>query len=302
MGVQDVMEQAPSEPSINFDALIQPALDALDSSIAPLQQGYETTVSGLDQQAATRRSETQQNIGQQEQVLERGRTSQQQSAESAANEARRQFSEIGQGIQARYGGTTGTGAFATELAGRQSMKNIGNIRTALSGAMREIDDKLGQVKEVGRIALADIEDRLTQEKAQAKSELDNQLADIRRQKGELQSRKAELAMQAMQIYQQTVSQVNARNAAFKQQLYVQQQQAENQLKLALQRAGQVAQSYTVQDFTTMAQQLSPLVAQGLDPRISGKLKGGGQISIGAFKPEEEELSEEEQIARDMGLR
>lgn len=285
------MEQAPSEPGIDFEALIRPAMDALDQAVGPLQQQYETTVSGIDQRSGTLKSQTQQNISDQEQTLERGRTSQQQGADSAADEARRQFSEIGQGIQARYGGTTGTGAFATELAGRQSMKNIGNIRTALSGAMREIDDKLGQVKEIGRIAQADIEDRALQEKSQAKADLDSALSDIRRQKGELQSRKAELAMQAMQLYQQTVSQVNARNAQFKQSLYVQQQAAEQQLKLALNRASQVAKEYTPQDFASMAQQLSPLVAQGLNPTISGKLKGGGQISVGAFKPEAEEDEE-----------
>lgn len=281
-------QDVPSSPGIDFDGLIAPALQALDESIGPLQSSYDTTVQGAEATRLRRTDETNQQVAAQSATLEQNRTKEQQGSESAANEARRQYNEIQQGIQAKYGGTTGTGGFATELAGSQTLRNIGDIRTTLSNAMSQIDDKLGQVKEVGRIALSDIEDRAMQEKSQAKDQLDSALADIRRAKGELQSRKAEMAMQAMQQYQALVSDIGARNTAFKQQLYLQQQDAETKLKQAMSKASSTAQSYTPQDFLSLAQQFSPLVKQGLNPTVSGNLQGGGKVSIGAFTPQKDD--------------
>ena len=292
------MQEVPSSPGIDFDGLIAPALQALDESVAPLQQSYDTTVQGIEQTRGRRAAETQTNITGQENTLNQARTREQQEGESAANEARRQFSEIQQGLQSRYGGTTGTGAFASELAGRQTMKNIGNIRTQLSNAMVQIDDKLGQVKEIGRIALADIEDNALQEKSQAKNQLESALADIRRQKGELQSRKAEMAMQAMQQYQGLVADINARNTAFKQDLYVKQQAAEQRLQGALSKASQTAQGYSMQDWKSMGQQISPLIQQGLNTTISGNIAGGGKISIGTFKPQPAKEEDEDNFFKD----
>jgi len=237
------MESVPEQPSIDFDALIRPALEALDAYVTPLQSGFAQ----FQTQTEGERSRDVQRLGveqkQQESDIETARTRQQRIGESAADEARRQFSEIQQGIQGLYGGTTGTGAFASELAGRDTMKNISNIRQGISEAMGELDNKLFQVREVGKITLQDIEDKARDRIAQAKNQLELNLADIRRQKGELQARKAELAMNAMQTYQQTVNEVNARNTAFKQQVYLQQQQAEQALQAAMNKGRQAVQSY-----------------------------------------------------------
>lgn len=257
LNLQGVLEQAPGQPSIDFDSLIAPALQALDSSIAPLQQQSEANIQGIEADKTKLISRAQADLGKQETSLESARTRQNQEGESAANEARRQFSEIQQGLQARYGGTTGTGAFASEIAGRQTMQNIGQIRQGLSNAMMEIDNKLSQVREIATIQIQDIEDQSRGLISQEKARLEQSLADIRRQKGELQGRKAELAMQAMQIYQNTVNEINARNAQFKQQLFVQQQQAENQLRLAQQRAQQVSESYSLYNLS-QGNQMTPV--------------------------------------------
>lgn len=239
------MESNPEQPNIDFDSLIAPAIQGLESAISPLQQGFADTQGQLEASRGTQIDQTRQQIGSQVQTLDSAKVKQGRMAESAADEARRQYSEIQQGLQSRYGGTTGTGMFAGELSGRETMRNIGNIREGLTTAIGEIDNKLVQVKELGRLAEQDIQDKTNAMIVQARSQLNENIANIRRQQGELQSRKAELAMNAMQMYQQAVQEVQARNAAFKQQLYVQQQQAEQALAAKRSQAQTVAESFSL---------------------------------------------------------
>jgi hypothetical protein len=260
-GTQDysgAMQSAPEQPQIDFDALIAPALAGLDAAIGPLQQQATDTQTGIAANKATNLAANQANITGQQNVLSEAKSSQGALAENAANEARRQYAEIQQGLQSRYGGTTGTGAFAAELAGRQTLQNIGKIREGLSSAMLQIDNKLQQVQEVGRIATQDIEDKAASQIRDAKNNLDLQLADIRRQKGEIQANKASLAANAIQMYQNTVNNVNAQNASFKQNLYLSQQAAEQNLKLAQQKAQGIAQSYTPDNFSGIGKQVTPV--------------------------------------------
>lgn len=284
----DIFEQAPDQGGFDFDAMIAPALQGLDEAAGAAEGMYNTDIAGIDSARDRQIRDTRTNIASQEGTLEKNRTREQTESQSAMDQARRQFSEVQQGLQARYGATTGTGAFAGELAGRESMQQIGGIRSALSTAMRDIDDKLVQVKEIGRIAEIDINDKTEQMKRQAKSELDATLADIRRQRGELQSRKQEMAFQAMQLYQSTVNQVNARNAALKQQIYFQQQQAEQQLKQSLQRGTQISNSFTPQSYIDMVTNLSTALPKGTRTTFTGSLEGGGKLSTGIGYEEEDD--------------
>lgn len=240
---QSLLQAQPQQPQIDFDALIRPALEGLDAAIAPLQQQFADFQTGAQERESTQLAQTRQNIGAQEQTLEGGRTRQNQLGESAIDEARRQFAEIQQGLQARYGGTTGTGAFAGELAGRETLGNVADIRQNLSNAMLEIDNKLQQVKEIGRISEQEIQENTQQQIRDAKSQLDLALADIRNQKGQLQARKAELAANAIQWYQGEVNRVNQQNAQFLQDMYVRQTEAEQALALKMQGARQAAESF-----------------------------------------------------------
>jgi len=237
------LEDAPQQGGIDFDALIAPAIDGLEAAISPLNQGFADTQSSIQAGAGRQTADTNREIGAQVSTLESGKAKSMSSAENAQDQARRQYSEIQQGIQSLYGGSTGTGAFATELAGRQTTQNIGQIREGLSAALQDADNRLIQVRELGRVALVDIEDKAREQINQARNELNSNITQIRMKQGELRSRKSELAMQAMQFYQQQVSEVNARNTAFKQQLYQQQKAAESALMAKRSSAQQVAEQY-----------------------------------------------------------
>lgn len=293
MDMSSVLQQQPQQPSIDFDSLINPALQELDSTMGMLQGQFGQTQSDIQARGATDTARTTQEFDTAQKGLDTRKTTETQQAETAADEARRQYSEIQQGIQSRYGGTTGTGAFAGEVAGAQTMKNIGNIRQTLAQSITAIDNKKEELREVGRIALEDIKNNTQEQINQAKQRLENSLADIRRQKGELQGRKAELASQAMQFYQQSVQQVNAANAKFMQDLYVRQVEAENKLALARERASNAVGSLQIMNYKT-GDQSTPI---GINTRtgatqqlqLPAGLPTGGQLYDVGGQPKKSEL-------------
>ena len=236
-------EAMPEQGGVNFDAIINPVLDGLKQSESDAQSLYgqqEGDVTAQKQTSLNRLAQTQQT---QRGILEGSATRQQQEGESAADEARRQFAEVQQGLQGQYGGTTGTGAFAAELAGRDTLGRIANIRQGVSSALQDIDDKKVQIEELGRIAAEDIDNEARQTLTDAREELNSTLSSIRGQRGELASRKAEMAMNAMQNFRALKAEVEARNASFKQNLYLRQQDAAAKLADAEGRARSIAESF-----------------------------------------------------------
>jgi hypothetical protein len=274
----------PQQPSIDFDALIAPALQGLDAAIQPLTDSTNADISAIGTQKQQAIDSTNQSIGAQKSTIGKAQTTQKQYEQSASDSARRQYSEIQQGLQSRYGGTTGTGAFASELAGTQTLRSMADIKTNAANAQAALSDKLLQVEEVGRTALAHIESDTADQVAKAKSNLQLQLADIRNQKGQLMAHKAELAANAVQMYQQTVNQVNTANAQFKQQLYVQQQAAQQTLQQSLQKATGIAQAASPEDLMGYVQQWQ---SAGYSPTVTQKY-GGATVSFSPNKNNEDE--------------
>lgn len=271
----------PSAPNIDFNALIQPALDALDQAIAPLQNANAADIQGINDSAAQQRTDTNQNIAGQTSTINQAQQQQTTNENSATDQARRQYAEVQQGLQARYGGTTGTGEFATEYAGGNAIRSIADIHTAARQAQQGLTDKLLQVQEVGRTALQNIDTNAQDLITKAKSNLDVQLSDIRQQKGNLLANKAQLAATAMQKYQDAVDQVNQQNAQFKQQLYVQQQAAQQALQSKLQSAQAITSAATPQELVSIVQGIQNQVGpnSGIDTSVTQKLSGGGTINL-----------------------
>jgi len=232
------LQQQPSSGGIDYDAMIAPALQMLDQAIGPAQQGYQENISNIDKSAGLQQQQAQAIGIEGAQTAATAKGTQKKMTESAIDEARRQYSEISQGLQSRYGGTTGTGKFANEIAGGQAMRNIGNQRQALASAVQAIDDKLMQIQEISKMQVLEVQQKAEERKTQARQQLDATLAQIRNAKGELMANKAKYAQDAMQFYQQQVQQVNANNTSFLQQLYLQQQAAEQKLSQAKQTASQ----------------------------------------------------------------
>ncbi len=280
---KQLLEARPEQQTIDYDAMIRPALEALDQSIAPQESAYQANIMGIDANTAKAQGELGQSLTTAQTEAGRNRERLTGQTESAVDEARRQFAEIQQGLQARYGGTTGSGAFTEGLAGRQALQNIGQQRTALTQAISTIDDRLEQVRSVTELAKQDTEQQAQAQKAQAKAQLDNALNSIRIARGELLSKKVQLAQEAMQFYQQQVAQVEARNAAFTQQLFRDQQAAEQKLLEAKSTAGSAIQKLQLVNIDSIPYVFNPYT--GATQKANGTM---GPVNTGGIQGEEDQ--------------
>lgn len=281
------LEPAPEQSGIDLDSMIAPALQAFDESIGATQSRYDADVAESEAVRAGAVARQQQFQAGEEQKAERQKQLQTETGERNVGEQRSALAEVLQGLQALYGGTTGTGRFVSELSSRDALKNVANIRQNVANAIAQIDDKLGQVREIVRISIDDAENKAVAMKQRAKAELDSALANIRQAKGELYARKAELAMQAMQFFQQRVDAINQRNAAFKQSIAQQALDAEQKLNSAKQQGSDYLVNFD----------LPPAVAQMVSggkarATLSGRVPGGGRLNVqfgGATNEEDEDI-------------
>jgi len=301
-----LLEQVPEAPQIDWDALYAPAFEAynqLEQTIreslpvteqeirgeaARTKTGLQTELSSrlgeLEQQKAEAQRQTQQVIGESKTATE-----------SAIAEARRQQAQIQQAIQARYGGTTGTGRFASEVLGAEAMRNIGKYRTslqqniakntaALQNTLGKVDLAINNLKTEVTSKIADIDSRTQELIARARQSLNERLAEINLKKGELESQKAAQRQDVLQRYRQEVNDIQARNTAFKQQLFRDAQAFANEMQMLKERA---REKYTVANQGLTLPELG-LAAQrfglGISPESFASLAElGGPIGAEALK-------------------
>ena len=271
-------ESAPSKPTIDF-TFINKAISDLDAEVGRAEGLFSEQQNNIEAEQTSELARQEQTTQGLQTTLGKNKVTQQNLAGTAKDEARRAFSEIQQGLQARFGGTTGTGAFATELAGREALGNVSQINQTLVDNIGAIDDKLVQVEEFGKIALEEIRNETQNRISDARANLNQNLSAIRAQKGAFQSQKAQLANQALQIFQDTVNQVNARNTQFQQQLFLQQQSAKQSLSAIRQRAQTAVEKNTDKAFSSGNQGTNVgtgAAAAGAASRIGGKTIGADE--------------------------
>ena len=237
-GDANLFETAQQAPSIDFDAIIAPALNALSQSETAAQGLFEADVSEIEQGGQGRRATAEAQLRSQTGGLEQRGRKTTSIAESAIGEARRGFSEIQQGLLARYGTGVSTGLGAAGIVGGKTIQAIGQIRAQLSESLNEIETAKTSVVETTNAAIREAEANTQVLKQRSRAELQQNLAQIGQLRGEIQSRKQELAYNAMELYRQSVADVNQRNTKFKQDIYLQAQKADQALKLAGVRAQQ----------------------------------------------------------------
>ena len=247
---EQYFESQPAQPTVDFDSLIAPALQAYQEAEGAQQGQYDASVKDIETGAQNQKTGAESaRKGSEQQFAQRAeRTT--SAAESAINESRRAASELQQGLASRYGSSISTGLGAQSILGAQSVRNIGTVRTQLASALNEIETARTGVQETYNNALKEIDLQTETTKQQARATLQQNLATIGQGKAELQSRKAELAYQAMEQYRQEVNAVNQRNTAFKQQLEVQRQGAEQKLQQIQSTAQNRYQSLSPYQFKT----------------------------------------------------
>lgn len=192
-----------------YEGMYDSATKALTDYATSLQSDQPTMESdiqaGAETQRKTVRQQKEAGIGK----IGTQRESATRASESAVAEARRVAAEQMQGLQARFGSSTGTGGFTGEILGRETARNIAGERGALQGRMGELD-----VAERDLITQADnqifqIDTQANQAVNESRRQLRDQLAQINMKKGELEADKASRRIQALQNYQLTLRQIEA---------------------------------------------------------------------------------------------
>lgn len=161
--------------------------------------------------------------------------------ESAVAEARRVGSELMQGIQSKFGSSTGTGGFSGELLGRQTATNISGQRAQTEAQMGDITNAENALTQDVNNKMFEIDTNANKAINDARNQLRDQLAQINLKKGEMEADKAAKRIQAIQSYAQFSQQLQAQKDAAKQQVKDQSAQALMELDIWKQK-----QDYTNQ--------------------------------------------------------
>jgi hypothetical protein len=204
--------------TVDYTAMIQPAMDALTQAEQTQQTATANMIGDINTNQTTQTGILNSNLQTQQGDINTARTNQKNITQNAEAQARQAYSEIAQGIQSRFGGSTGTGAFATELAGRATNNNLAQFQTNLASAMQQLDNSWTQVQQVHDNNLASLNEQTQKAIHDAQANLDTNLNNIAFQKSALQSQKADMINQAIKDYQNTVLTIHNTSTQFAQTL------------------------------------------------------------------------------------
>lgn len=203
----------------NWDEILAPAFAAYDQTSAILGQNLQASIGQAEQEADTQKQglkvEETERLGEfgSQRTREEGRT------RGMIDEARRQASQLQQGIQSRFGGSTGTGGFMSEIVGSQAMANIGKNQEALQYTLGEISKAENNLKNRVMQMVQEVDTQLAGIRTNLRNAFNERIAEIGNKKGELQSSVASRKLELLNEYQNYVRDVAARAQARKEELY-----------------------------------------------------------------------------------
>lgn len=143
--------------------------------------------------------------------------------QNAIASARRLYSELGQGVKQRFGGTNSAGEFAQQFYGREFQKQLGDVQNTHGKNIAVLQDKAAQIDAEHQANLRQISLQRDAAKAQAQIDFQNELDKISQAKGQIAQAKADRKLQALQGYRQNLLQVDQQFNTFAQNMALQKQ-------------------------------------------------------------------------------
>lgn len=213
------MEQAPAAPETNWEEIYAPAFQALDQQKAAYEGSLPGDLANINSQAALEKTgiDNSQKVG--EDQINASKLAKAAESKSQEADVRRMSSQLQQGLQSQYGGTTGTGAFLGEILGAGSVKSISGLRQAYVQAGAALDSALFQSKLQYDYQRQSIDQAADEQKNKLQSELKNRLAELSTQRAGLSVDKGLKRADALQTYRDQLNAIEARNTQTKQSLY-----------------------------------------------------------------------------------
>jgi len=228
-------EQAPGQPLTEYD--ISGPLNELDAAQTQAEQNLQANLGSIASQITAQQSALETGFGQVQSAQQGEIQRVKQETQGLVGGARSQAAEIERGIQSRYGGT-GVGGFVSTIAQREAARQIQAYQQQLQQGVAKATQQIESARQEKETQIQQLVAQGDQMKLQAKQETQKILSDISRDKSKLQAEKAQAVAQILQNYQATVAEINRRNTAFQQQLYLVQTKAQQALTLLKERQSQ----------------------------------------------------------------
>lgn len=290
---QSFLEQAPAyvEPDID----ISPQLAELTARAGQAEQEAteQQTLIGQFQEAGVGRKETE--LAGREAEFEAQRAREERRTGEAISEQRRGYAEMSKGLMARYGTGVSTGLGAQAIIGRDVLRSIAQSRQILTETIAGIEREAVRTRENIRSRIDEINLQAQAQKLEARNNLQRILSEITQEKGKLQMYKQQRIMESLQDYRTLISQINARNTSFIQDLYKwdlsnQQKASTAVASLNKQFQARLQKALSLEDFLTP--QETAWAKQQYLPEMYAGTQTEGYQPAGAI-PEEKEETEED---------
>lgn len=251
---QALLQQAqqssgPSEADLN--SIYQPGMDYLNS----LEQNYRNEQPGAESKIATGYNDAlntlQNNLSTQESSLSKQEGKVTASKQSALAEARQLYNELAQKYGALFGSRSSAGPFATELLGRETQKQFGNIQTGAQSAYNDINTERQRLTDYTNQQRVMLDQKKNDAIFELQKAFTNGLSQIQSQRAVLEQQKASQRYDLLVQAREQAQQISAAEKAYQQQIdaFYTQQQAQ---------LGQMATAQQVQGFTPTAFQPSQI--------------------------------------------
>lgn len=279
---------APSQPEFDSSPYDY-AIGILDQTGQNAEQSLQGETATLQNQLATGKARIGQQVTEAEQMTEAEKVKAQAQSDQDVNELSQAQSEIQQGISARYGQTTGTGAFASEITGRAAIQSIGKSRQQLRDNLQKLQSDFLSYKGEAQNRVDDMENQTQSFLQQAKQKFQEQISQISMQKGMLLGQKAERKQQLLSDYQNTVRQVQEYNTNFKREIAMQQEQIKNQMIMESYKATVNAyqkQGLSLEEIIKNAEQVQGSTPAGANFNYTQSYGDGGKLTFTSAKKRE----------------
>lgn len=202
---------------------------------------------------------------QQGQALNQNQQSQtRQDQLNALDAAKKQYNELAQGVQQRYGGSNSAGEFANAFLGRQFQQNSGNIQNTTGQNLQSLYTQAGNLTNQYQANLKALEDQKSAALGQAQTAFQTRLDAINQARGELAQNKAQAKLQALTDYKNTVNSFLAQATQMQQQIYAQHQASLDQLQNTI--AGYQAYTRTPINLQGLPQSYYSQIGQSQGPQ------------------------------------
>lgn len=197
--------------------------------LAAAQSEYDTSAKIMD-------NNKQSSLGKTKLNREQG----QRRKEDVISAARRTLQEVGQGALQRFGGASSAGQAASEIQGREFMRQTGDTNRQGVELNAQIDQQESEIENNFQAGMMQLKQKLQEGIAQAGRDFQQKLLDIMNNRTQLESAKAQARLSALMDLRNKVFAIQQQNLQFEQNLAAMKEQARLNIQGFAQTAGNAA--------------------------------------------------------------